>query len=88
MKMKAELEIEYEDEKTARALAEALTPDNLEAPNEMKIITKSEGCVIFTEINFSGRIRTLIATIDDLLSCLQAAEEAIGLGFTKEKVEE
>lgn len=88
MKMKAEIEIEYENEKTARALAEALAPDNLETPDGMKIITKSKEQKVFTEISFRGRIKTLIATIDDLLSCLQAAEEALGFGFMKEEVEE
>lgn len=87
MKIKAEIEIEYGDEKTAEALAGALTPDNLETPDGMKIITRSERCKVFTEINFLGRIETLVATVDDLLSCLQAAEEALGPSFMREEVE-
>ncbi|MCJ7506540.1 hypothetical protein MUP05_08765 [Candidatus Bathyarchaeota archaeon] len=43
----------------------------------MKIATRSSGSRVVTEIKFSGRVQTLMATIDDLLKCAQAAERTL-----------
>lgn len=77
MKMSVKIKIECEDEEMAEALAKAVSPDNLEAPAGMEIVSKSDEKMFITQVDFRGRIQTLVATLDDLLSCLQAAEKTL-----------
>lgn len=73
----AEIEVDYGDERVAKSVAAAVSPDNLTAPEGMEISTRSEGGRVITSVQFRGRIQTLVATVDDLLSCMQAAENAV-----------
>ncbi|KXB02576.1 hypothetical protein AKJ43_01430 [candidate division MSBL1 archaeon SCGC-AAA261D19] len=77
MKMKASISCFYEDESTSQAIASALQPDNLQAPEGVDVKTfRKEGQVV-TKVKVDGRIETLLATLDDLLSCTSTAEEMI-----------
>ena len=75
--MRAKITFRSNNNKEAEAIASALNPDNHQKTQGMKISTKSRGSRVVTEIEFSGRIQTVIATIDDLLKCAQAAERAL-----------
>ncbi len=66
-----------ESSEEAEAIASALDPDNSLVPLGMKISTRAKGLKVVTEIKFSGRVDTLMSTIDDLLKCAQAAEHAL-----------
>lgn len=75
--MKAKIALRAESLEEAEAIAGALNPDNSLVPQGMKISTRTKGSEVVTEIKFSGRIDTLMSTIDDLLKCAQAAERAL-----------
>lgn len=75
--MRAKIVLEAESPEEAEAIASALNPDNSLVPRGMKISTRSKGSDVVTEIKFSGKIQTLMSTIDDLLKCAQAAERAL-----------
>jgi len=71
------IDIHYEDSKTARSIMEAISPDNLDAPEGIDVATKVEGDILKISISCSRDIGSLLSTVDDLLSCIQAAERAI-----------
>lgn len=75
--MNAKIALRAEGPEEAEAIASALSPDNSMVPQGMKISTRTKGSEVITEIKFSGRIETLMSTIDDLLKCAQAAERAL-----------
>jgi len=74
----ATIKIRYRDGETARAVSAAVSPDNIKAPSGITIGTETEGDVLSLSIACSREIGSLVATVDDLLSCVQAAERAIG----------
>jgi len=71
------IEIHYRDEETACAVCEAISPDNLQAPRGTIIKAETAGGVLRVSIACSRGLGSLIATVDDLLSCVQSAEKAI-----------
>ncbi len=74
MKMQAEVVCYYGDNRLSKAVAEALGPDNLKLPKGLRVSTKSSEKAMVSEIEMDGRMETLLATLDDLLSCTLAAE--------------
>jgi len=77
MKSKAEITCVYSSERASKSIAKAVSPDNLQAPPEMKISTEAVGKSVKTKIEFDGRIETFLSTLDDLLACTQAAESIL-----------
>lgn len=71
------IDIHYEDSKKARCIMEAISPDNLDAPEGIDVAAKVEGNILKISISCSRDIGSLLSTVDDLLSCIQAAERAI-----------
>ena len=71
------IDIHYDDSKTARSIMEAISPDNLDAPEGIDVATKVDGDILKISISCSRDIGSLLSTVDDLLSCIQAAERAI-----------
>ncbi len=63
---------EYPDERSARAVMEALAPDN-----EGYVESSVEGNAIVFRME-SQSAGTLRNTADDLMACLKAAEDSIG----------
>jgi hypothetical protein len=61
----------------AKAVAAAVSPDNLKTPENMIVATVLNGKVVTTELALEGKITTLTATIDDLLSCVSVAEKTL-----------
>lgn len=73
----AELILRYHDEETAQAIAEAINPDNLQAPEGLKLIVDRSGDELSIKVRCSKGIGSLLSTLDDLLSCLSAAEKTL-----------
>ncbi len=77
MKMRAEIICTYDDERTAKAVADAVGPDNLHVPKGLEISTVRKGRKVLSDVELEGRAETLLATLDDLLSCIVTAESMI-----------
>jgi tRNA threonylcarbamoyladenosine modification (KEOPS) complex Pcc1 subunit len=75
--MEAEIILECDDEKSAEAIAKAVSPDNLRKPSGLSIKTTREKKRVVTRIKCRRKLPTFIATIDDLLFCASTAEEAL-----------
>ena len=75
--METTITLEYEDEKTAEAVATAVSPDNYKAPTGLSIATARKMNSVITKIAMEGKISTFIATIDDLLFSVSIAEKTL-----------
>jgi tRNA threonylcarbamoyladenosine modification (KEOPS) complex Pcc1 subunit len=75
--LEAEIVVEYADPRTARAIAEAISPDNLKAPINVSASTTRRGSRVITKITCEGKLETFIATIDDLLLSTSIAEKVL-----------
>ena len=75
--MEAEVKLEYADEKTAEAIANAVSPDNFRVPKGLCIRTLREGKSVITRIEYDGKLATFTATIDDLLFSAGTAEKTV-----------
>ena len=73
----AKIEILYDDAKASRSIMEAVSPDNLQAPPGVRVEASVVGSRLRLTVTCAGGAKSLIATVDDLLSCVQAAERAI-----------
>jgi hypothetical protein len=69
--------LEYDDARVAEAVADAISPDNFKTPSDLLIRTGRENRRVVTQIECQGKLLTLVATIDDLLSCASTAEKAV-----------
>ena len=68
-----ELRFPYDDERTARAVLAAVSPENGEY-----VKSRLEGSTIIYEME-ADNAGTLRNTADDLLACIKAAEDSAGL---------
>jgi len=75
--LEAEITREYDDVKSAEAVAKAISPDNFKTPPGLYIKTTTKGNKVVTFIRCKGKLSTFIATIDDLLSCMSTAERTL-----------
>lgn len=76
--MKAVIKFEAEDAKKAQSLMRATIPDNIHTPRHLRVRSLVRDRLVKFSVETS-RIDTLVATIDDLLSCIQAAEKSIAV---------
>lgn len=76
-KSEATVTIQYRDRRTAEAILRAIEPDNLTTPEGVKIEAEAGRGVVTINLECRRGIGSLVATLDDLLSCIQAAEAAI-----------
>ena len=76
--MKARITISYQREKDAKAVVEAISPDNMRG-TELTIKTIRRENKVITHIRCEKGLETLIATIDDLLMAIQVVERAISV---------
>ncbi|MEM3536716.1 MAG: KEOPS complex subunit Pcc1 [Candidatus Bathyarchaeia archaeon] len=75
--MEAEIVLEYDDEKTAKAVTEAVSPDNFKTPKGLFLETTWQKKKVFTKIKCEKGLPTFIATLDDLLFCISTAEKTL-----------
>ncbi len=73
----AAIDIHYEDPEEARFIQEAISPDNLQAPEGVTVEADVMGSSLRVKVSCYKGVGSLLATVDDLLSCIQAAEKAI-----------
>jgi tRNA threonylcarbamoyladenosine modification (KEOPS) complex Pcc1 subunit len=69
--------LEYRDEKTAKAVFNAISPDNFKTPIGLKVKTTREKKKVITQIQCECKLATFIATIDDLLFSASTAEKTL-----------
>ena len=77
VKFKAEVTLEMRNEKLVRAVAESISPDNRNVPEGLKVKTSAKGRRVISIVECNKRFETFLATLDDLLSCMQAAEKTL-----------
>lgn len=77
MRMRAKIVCAYESDSISRAIAAALSPDNIQVPKGIRVITLARGRQVITEMKMDGRIETLLSTLEDLLSCTSTAESVL-----------
>jgi tRNA threonylcarbamoyladenosine modification (KEOPS) complex Pcc1 subunit len=75
--LEAEIVISYYNAESAKAVTEAVSPDNFKVPPGLSIKTEREGNKVVTRIKCRGRLQTFIATIDDLLFAISLAEKTL-----------
>ncbi|MEM3737381.1 MAG: KEOPS complex subunit Pcc1 [Candidatus Bathyarchaeia archaeon] len=74
---KARIEVRCPSRRHAEAIAESLSPDNRDVPANLKVKTESDGKSVVTIIECVGRYETFLATLDDLLTCVQTAQSSL-----------
>jgi hypothetical protein len=77
--LKAEIRLNYKNEKEAKAIVKAVSPDNVDVPSGLVIKTQRKGPEVVTVINCKMGLQTIIATIDDLLACVSIAEKTFSI---------
>jgi len=75
--LKAEILLDYDNRRTAQAVAEAVSPDNLKTPKGLSVETTCNDGQVITKIEAQKKFATFIATIDDLLFSVSVAEKAL-----------
>jgi hypothetical protein len=75
--LEALITLEYKDEKTAKSITKAISPDNFNTPALLHVKTIREENKVTTEIKCEGKFTTFISTIDDLLFCASTAEKTL-----------
>jgi cell fate regulator YaaT (PSP1 superfamily) len=75
--LEATVSLEYADQKTAEAVAKAISPDNFKTPIDLHVKTVREEKKVITEIQCEGKLATFTATIDDLLFSASTAEKTL-----------
>lgn len=75
--MQATITLEYKDEKTAKAIAQAVSPDNFKTPIGLHVKTERDANKVITQIDCEGKLATFTATIDDLLFSVSTAEKTL-----------
>ena len=75
--MQAKIQLEYKDERTAEAIAQAVSPDNFKTPVGLEVKTVRENNKVITVIECDGKLTTFTATIDDLLFSASTAEKTV-----------
>jgi hypothetical protein len=75
--LEATLTLEYEDEKIAKAVADAVSPDNFKTPLGLTVKTLRKKGKVTTTIQCQDKLATFTATIDDLLFSATTAEKTL-----------
>lgn len=75
--MKAEITLTYKADREAKAVANAVSPDNVEVPHGLFVKTTMQKNKVFTQVECETRLQTFIGTIDDVLACISIAEKAL-----------
>ncbi len=75
--VKVDSSLTYNRIEEAKAVANSVSPDNLRTPEGLSVRTWNEGKLVRVKIVSTKRVETVLATLDDLFACMQAAEGAI-----------
>ena len=72
--MEAEIRLSYRNEREAEAVARAVSPDNIECPQGLFIKTVRNGSEVYTKVECQTRLYIIIATLDEIVTCVSVAE--------------
>jgi cell fate regulator YaaT (PSP1 superfamily) len=75
--LEATVTLEYADAKIAKAVANAVSPDNFKTPIGLRVKTVREQNKVVTQIQCECKLATFTATIDDLLFSASTAEKTL-----------
>ena len=75
--LQATITLEYKDKKTAKAIAQAVSPDNFKTPIGLHVKTERDANKVITQIECEDKLATFTNTIDDLLFSVSTAEKAL-----------
>jgi hypothetical protein len=75
--LRAKIQLNYRDEKTAEAITKAVSPENFKTPVGLNVNTVRQNNKVITEIECDGKLATFTATIDDLLFSASTAEKTV-----------
>jgi hypothetical protein len=75
--LEAEIILEYNSARWARAVADAVSADNVKAPVGLSVKTVCAGRKVVTRVECEGKLMTFVATLDDLLFSASSAEKAL-----------
>ncbi len=74
--METEIKIAYKSQKEAKAVYEAISPDNVELPSILSVHAVWAEKTVTIIVKYEGdNIMTFLSTIDDILSCILVAEK-------------
>ena len=76
-KLEATITLKYKNPQTAKAIADAVSPDNFKTPPGTSVKTEQKANQVITQIKTQEKITTFLATIDDLLFCASTAEKTL-----------
>ena len=76
-KLEATITLEFDDEETAAAVTDAISPDNFTVPAGLFVKTHREKRCVITEVKIEDKASTFVSTIDDLLFSLSVAEKTL-----------
>jgi len=74
--VEAEITIKYHNAKVAKAIADAVSPDNYGTPTGLSVKTRTKKTKVVTKIRCQS-FPPFIATIDDLLFSVATAEKTL-----------
>lgn len=77
MKVQLRLKFTCVTRKFAEAIQVSLAPDNVAFPSGLSMTTSVSGRVLEIRLKSSGRIETLLSTVDEVLSNIQTSEETL-----------
>jgi len=74
--VEARITLIYEDRREAKAVSEAVSPDNVKTPENLYVETFNVENRVVASVKYNGEnLRVFQSTIDDLLSCISVAEK-------------
>ncbi|MDQ1280144.1 MAG: phosphoserine phosphatase [Thermoproteota archaeon] len=76
----AEIVFNYDDENEAEAIVKAVEPDNKSSPPGLIVKTTRKRRSVYTRVFSTKGVETLLATLDDLFSCIKVAENVLETG--------
>lgn len=77
VKFKAEVTVEMETKRFSNAVAESISPDNQKVPEGLTVKTLAHGRRVISKVECNKSFETFLATLDDLLSCMQTAQKTL-----------
>jgi tRNA threonylcarbamoyladenosine modification (KEOPS) complex Pcc1 subunit len=80
--LEVKIALKYKTALEAEAVANAVSPDNLKAPQGLSVETTRRGNKVVNKIQCETKLQTFMATIDDLLSAVSVAERALSAAKT------
>jgi transcription factor Pcc1 len=73
----AEIRIRYESSSFARAVRNALSPDDKVPNSQMIVSTNANGQILSVQVKGCEKIETMQLTVQDIFRCIQATETSL-----------